>query len=248
MGMSPRLLRPRATGFDPRTISGLALWLDAAAGTTLFQSSNGTTAASAAGDAVGYWGDRSGNGKNATQTTANNRPTIAPVTRNGKTVIRFDGLNDRFVFSATAMQTIFAVVSVNTEATRVLPSIIGNSTGAPDVRRDYDANLPVPTVRYRGKSGDGSGSDFNDFANPSGSQFRINAVSTPNVAEQVWHIVTAIRGTGAANMNCIGSTYPNARDFGGDMAEIICYDSALSTANRDKVEKYLAQKWGLTLG
>jgi hypothetical protein len=30
MPMNPRLLRPRASGFDPRSISGLALWLDAA--------------------------------------------------------------------------------------------------------------------------------------------------------------------------------------------------------------------------
>jgi hypothetical protein len=29
MAMSPRLLRPRATGFSPRSIPGLALWLDA---------------------------------------------------------------------------------------------------------------------------------------------------------------------------------------------------------------------------
>ncbi len=29
MSMSPRLLRPRDTAFTPRSISGLALWLDA---------------------------------------------------------------------------------------------------------------------------------------------------------------------------------------------------------------------------
>ncbi len=30
MPMSPRLLRPRATGFNPKSISGLKLWLDVA--------------------------------------------------------------------------------------------------------------------------------------------------------------------------------------------------------------------------
>ena len=29
MPMSPRLLRPRATGFNPKSIAGLAFWIDA---------------------------------------------------------------------------------------------------------------------------------------------------------------------------------------------------------------------------
>lgn len=245
--MSPRLLRPRQAGFDPRTISGLALWLDASASTTLYQSSNGTTAATASSDPVGYWGDRSGNGKNATQSTANSRPIISPNQQNGKTVLRWDGLDDFYSFTSTALQSVFVVLWVKTESTRVLPSVIGNSTGSPDLRRDYDANAPIPTVRYRGKSGDGSGSDGNDFANPAGSQFRISGVSTPNVAEQVWHVLTAIRGTGTANLDRIGRVFPT-RDYGGDMAEIIAYNRAVTDSERDTIEKALGKKWGITIG
>ena len=77
MPMNPRLLRPLATGFNPKSISGLALWLDAADGSTLFQNSDGTTPATAASDPVGYWGDKSGSGRHATQATAGSRPTIS---------------------------------------------------------------------------------------------------------------------------------------------------------------------------
>ena len=41
--------------FTPASISGLQLWLDASDSGTLFQNSNGTTAAAADGDPVGYW-------------------------------------------------------------------------------------------------------------------------------------------------------------------------------------------------
>lgn len=58
----------------PKTISGLQLWLDASDLSTLRQNSNGTTIVSAANDPIGYWADKSGNGRHATQATAGNRP------------------------------------------------------------------------------------------------------------------------------------------------------------------------------
>ena len=35
--------------------------------------------------------------------------------------------------------------------------------------------------------------------------------------------------------------------FEGDIAEIICYSRKLSTSEREQVEEYLADKWGITL-
>jgi len=66
MPMSPRLLRPRATGFNPKSISGLKLWLDVANTSSL--TFNGST--------VSQVNDLSGNGFHATQGTANNQPTL----------------------------------------------------------------------------------------------------------------------------------------------------------------------------
>lgn len=52
MGMNPKLLRPRSTGFNPKSISGLALWLDASDLSTI--TLNGSN--------VSEWRDKSGAG------------------------------------------------------------------------------------------------------------------------------------------------------------------------------------------
>ena len=47
----------------------------------------------------------------------------------------------------------------------------------------------------------------------------------------------------------IGGAYgaTSSQDFGGEIAEIIAYNSNLSDADRETVEAYLATKWGITL-
>lgn len=81
MPMSPRLLRPRAAafaGFDPRSISGLTLWLDAADASSVVLDANSRVSA---------WNDKSGNGRHFTQTSAAARPRYN-TTVNGRQVIR----------------------------------------------------------------------------------------------------------------------------------------------------------------
>jgi hypothetical protein len=103
--MSPRLLRPRAPGtFSPKNLSGLVGWWDANVTSSLAQASNGTTAVSATDDPVAYWGDLSGNGRNLTQSTNNNRPLYKPGTLNGRPTLSFDGVNDTLGASFTLAQ------------------------------------------------------------------------------------------------------------------------------------------------
>jgi hypothetical protein len=68
---------------------GLAAWFDASAITGLND-----------GDGVVIWTDLSGNLNHASQVTAENRPTYQTNELNGKPVVRFDGVDDRFVLSA----------------------------------------------------------------------------------------------------------------------------------------------------
>lgn len=67
--MNPRLLRPLATGFNPKSISGLALWLDAADNSTLTMNSS----------TVEEIRDKSGNARNFAQSTAANQPTLSTI-------------------------------------------------------------------------------------------------------------------------------------------------------------------------
>lgn len=91
MGMSPRLMRPRATGLNPKTISGLFAWYDAsdASSVTL----NGTT--------VSQLNDKSGNGRNLVQGTALSQPAYVSNGINGKPAIAPDGVDDNLALSAS---------------------------------------------------------------------------------------------------------------------------------------------------
>ena len=81
------------TGAAPDSISGLLVWLDSES-SPLYQNSNGTTAAAADGDPVGYWGDLSGNGNNLIQATAGRRPLLKTGIQNGLPSVLGDGTDD----------------------------------------------------------------------------------------------------------------------------------------------------------
>ena len=79
--MIPILTSSRGLIGFPPAIQGLQLWLDAADTTTITQSSG----------SVSQWNDKSGNGNDVTQGTADNQPTTNASTQNGKNIIDFDG-------------------------------------------------------------------------------------------------------------------------------------------------------------
>lgn len=88
-GVIPR--RGGSPAFSPTQVAGLSLWLDASDPSTLFQNSTLATPASADGDPVGGWKDKSGNARNALQATAGIRPALKTGIQNGKPVVRFNG-------------------------------------------------------------------------------------------------------------------------------------------------------------
>jgi hypothetical protein len=83
MALSPRLLRPIASGFSPTRLSGLFGWYDA----SVVSSVNIQTG-------VQSWGDLAGRMGAAIQNTTNDQPAYGSVTLNGKPTITFDGTSD----------------------------------------------------------------------------------------------------------------------------------------------------------
>lgn len=243
----PVAVRRAAQGFDPKSISGLALWLDAASAGSLFQNSNGTTAATQANDPVGYWRDLSGNGRHATQSTLGSRPALSSTLFQGVRPVTWDGGSDFSLFTDASVGSVFIVLVcqqlLSANPAESLYSIIGyrNPLNAQDgianigVRRDNNVS-PADRYLHPGNAG--------DFTNPSGSQMRINRVATNLAGEGVWHLLTALRGGSALTINNLGAHFAN-RDFSGQMAEVICYDSKISDLDRDKVETYLMSRWSL---
>jgi hypothetical protein len=79
----------QSTGRAVPVTDGLLLWLDAADATTLFQDPAMSVPA-AAGDPVGGWADKSGNGFHATQPTAGLEPSLDLTAMNGQPALRFE--------------------------------------------------------------------------------------------------------------------------------------------------------------
>ncbi len=204
----------------PSDVSGLVLWLKADAGVQT--------------NVDGYvssWTDQSGAGVNVSQSAGGYQPIYVTNTINGLPAVRFDGFNDQMTWpSALAARTIFVVnrVAVGSKQYCGVIGFNGNDMG---IRRENST-----TWRHSGSS--------SDFSNPAGSAFKINGQATTIMAEDVWHVITAVRGIGTMSVDSIGSYYAG-REFGGDYAEVLVYNRDLSVNEQNRIGWYLAQKYGL---
>jgi hypothetical protein len=200
------------------------------------------------------WTDLSGNGRTFNQTTAGSQPATVADGLNYNRVLRFDGSNDQFTRTGsdvvpigTNNYTIFAVAkpTATSGGRAILGANVANSfdwSVEPDnqVTRVRNSTVYVTGTAVL-NSGPArllrtvrSGTGFTQFQNAladgtsSNPLFNTTAFATP--------ATQAIGSISAANY------------FGGDLAEIAVYNSTLSAGDVEKIESYLAVKYGLTLG
>jgi hypothetical protein len=151
--MNPRLLRPTApSGFDPRRISGLAAWHDAADSTTITTDSG----------RVASWADKSGNGRTmANSSSGSTQPDYIIGGRNGRNVIRYTAASTQrlnaaatstynFLHNGTPTTVLMAVKAGDSANPNVFFSLFGSNAGtggnvgiiaAYDDRTGVNANL-----------------------------------------------------------------------------------------------------------
>lgn len=276
MPINPRLLVPRASGLtNPRTISGLQLWLDASDVSGMRQLSDGTTAVTANADPVGYWPDKSGNNYHATQSTTNNRPTYRTSVRNGRSTLRWDGSNDSFLVASIPLDatiSVFIACKFNTAGTA------GNATGNLFVEHSANANT---TSGFFLAGSDTSPVSLNRTAAPvvkraivgvtnwigtewAVAEVRIAPAATMVAAANYWrngalqsngNEVTALTfntGTIASNRSVTADLFIGSRNqasvfSNGDYAEILIYNRPLTDAEHTAVRRYLGRKWGVAV-
>lgn len=238
MGMSPRTLRPRQSGFDPRSIAGLSLWLDASDASTI------TT-----GTGVSQWRDKSASGSLWTQGTGNNQPATGTQTLNGRNVLVFDGSNDTLAattpFAVTTTPFSLFVVHRIISTTNFGHTISADSGNGLALRQNATTGQPqlvantVQTLATAGSSGVGV-TQVCEMLFPTGGP---NTFTINGTAVTVSDTVTA--PTLANNWNIGGrsaSLYGNVW-----VAEIIAYNALLSAAQCLTVRRAMASKWGATL-
>ena len=236
--------------FTPATISGLQLWLDAADSSTLFNATAGGSLVTTDGAAVARWADKSGNNRHATQTTANARPILKTSIKNGRNVLRFDGTND--ILTSTCSISGFASATVFGVFKRT-GTFIGASlgySGSAGLRLYGENGYPVyfdgrPTGSSAFSSSVAVAGQSTNFVLAGGICTTTNMTAYLNgtaAASTNVSISTII----AQNRTDIGALNPPGQNFcSGDYSEILIYNSALTTTQRQQVETYLNSKWAL---
>jgi hypothetical protein len=220
-----------------------ALWLDAADASTV------TTVSGA----VSQWNDKSGNSRNATQATAGSRPALTTAGQNGRNVITFDGSNDFMEFSDLTLNDnntfVFSVYNRTAAGTHSVD--VGSITQGTLAERGYGNwwftdNILYSILRSTSAGIHGSASTA---TGPT-----LNSLARNSTGTQAWRNGTELgtrRTSGNTSnpvLNQIGRqgiaaafNYTN-----GFIAEIIVGRFDINDADRQKVEGYLAHKWGLT--
>ena len=221
-----------APPFNPTTIAGCKLWLKADA------------LALSDGAAVATWPDSSGLANNAAQATAGSRPLFKTNILNGKPVMRFASATAQVMILTTPINTaapwtVFAVTAAPSN------KAIGSLASSTNYCRG-----PHPNTDGRVYTGAGDGTLFADSAGShTDAAFHVyssmsNAGSTGIMYKDGATISIGVALSGApGNFDQVGARNPPNSD--GDLAEVICYDSCLSTTDRQNVENYLKAKYGL---
>lgn len=254
MPMDNRLLAPRASGFNPSTISGLGLWMDASDSSTLTLNSGN----------VSELRDKSGNGRDFSQGTAAQQPGLTSIY--GKVAIAFSSsvllgnAASKTIFRNVSAATVVAVASTTTENFRYLfMASTNNSSVSPRVSIGQNTSpsewfmsgrrldgFSTYTVKWPGTSppsGPNVISAIFDFGNSDwffyGNGSLVNNQTPPQSA-------------GNTNNNdsqavALGANSNIANDWDGDFGELLVWPKTLSDDERQDVERYLSRKWGIAL-
>jgi hypothetical protein len=253
MAMNARLLRPLATEFDPRRIAGLLAWYDASDLSTLAQNSDGTTAASAQSDPVGYLRDKGPNGHNMTQSDNNLRPLLQLNEQGGKSTLLFDGSNDRLINTTDFLngrEVSVVYVAKRLADTNVSAVISAGRLGAAAPEVAFESTLRntflTPNNRVR------------VLPAAAGSIVRRNgAASLDTGSSPTTYMIAAASLVGTINAGTAGSgvLLGGARESGGSISfffsgligEVAIYSGRLSLVQLQSLERYLSKKWGIAL-
>jgi hypothetical protein len=198
------------------------------------------------------WPDTSGNDHDASQSAAGYRPLYITNAVNGKPVIRFDG-NDDFLdnnHSYTA-KTVFVIyrVSSSLQQNTELGQVWGNYGEGVHIAMD-------PRVgNLRGFSFDGTPLDVTraryGLNSDSYGAFVSNDNNPPWTYDQ-WELITVeFENNESLTRQVLGSLYPSFavgnHQFGGEIAEVIVFNTDLNSARRIIVENYLSSKYNVDI-
>lgn len=237
-----------ATGFP--IIFQRPLWTPAQASPSMWLDASDARTITLNGSTVSQWDDKSGNRINATQSTAARQPTYTTNGLNGNPVLTFNTSS----FSSTAnvnglssfMFYIVAKASTGSNYTSMLRFQTSTSkyfsytwagTSAATIISETDATAPTGMASGLVNNAWNIGAvrrvqnQANGFASYNNGTF-VEGKTSPNSAFECGQLT-------------IGSYIGTSEYFSGTIAEIVLFYTANDDVTRQRMEGYLAWKWGL---
>jgi hypothetical protein len=214
--------------FIPTSVTGCFLWLDAADNSTITYSS---------GSNISQWNDKSTNGYNFSGATTY---TAMP---NGKNAVYFNGSQN--------MSTIFNTITFPTNFTIFVIAYASNSGQNNFIRGSPDQYFFLRSKNYKFEYALGNGTWKTFYLSPTETLNNLSLIaltySSSNTQAAGYLNTNLLSTITVINTPYIGSILiggPN-EPLTGHIAEILIYDSVLSTTDRQSIEGYLSWKWGL---
>jgi hypothetical protein len=223
--------------FNPSNVNGLQIWLDASD-----PYGNGTVPTNNL--TINLITDKTFNGFNA---VANQGAVIVTNSLNSKPTLFFNGSNSYNVTypNFTTSYTVFAVFNLTTITSDFQRLICGST----------DLKFFIGVTGTSGNLATFAGnSSWNDVNANSPSYSMLNNYVLLSLTNDGTTMTPYANGTAQSTKNGSTSTFSNfnigyhnsmAQYFNGNMAEIIIYNQYLIDSERQKIEGYLAWKWGL---
>lgn len=223
--------------FTPLAFSP-ALWLDANDPATLFQNSTLTTPATADGDPVGGWKDKSGNARHLTQATSSKRPTLKTNIQNGLPVVRGDGVDDflRCAFTFAQPQTFFFVTRVNTFLSSAF--LLG---GVTDDRRIFSGGGANRKYMY---AGTGLAPSLTHTDNTWGVLTAVFNGASSTIALNAGSATTGNSGTNTGGGVTLFGSDSVGQCGAMDIAELLLFGT-LTADEKTQILNYLNAKWAV---
>jgi hypothetical protein len=222
----------------PKRFAGLTLWLRADYGAYF----SGIVAED--GDAITSWRDSSNANNHCTQSTQSKSPTLEEAVKNGKPVMRFDGVDDHMTHTASLPQQAQTAIAVLKRASGGLA--------------DFQTLVRLRSIPIFARL---------QTSENWGTHMGIELVSSFNLTN-VWKVVTTVirayndvslwtnetietftTGTSFTNSNdrSIGAIPGAGEDqyFKGDLAELAVYNRALSNVEVLTLVRYFNTKYAI---
>lgn len=220
------------------------LWLDVS-----------QTASLHVGDAVDVLVDQSGNGRHARQSNSSRRPTYRPGIANGHPAIRFDGTDDYLdgtlenVFTTVNDSATLFVVGKFTNLAAGNQAFFEASNAYTQVNQSFLLFHETTRMVWRRDGGAQAETPFSDL-----TTFHTWSGLSTTAARRLYldHGLVALNSQTGVGFSAVPTVYRvgalmNTTDaqyyLNGDISEVLLFNKALTTIERQSVETYLVDKY-----